>query len=405
MAAVITLFAYPARADEGVQQMNAANEALLAGRVDEALAQYQIAEQSMPANPSLAYNKGVAFYRQGNFAQALQLFTTALDTDDPQLAAQAAFNLGNCHYAVALDQLETEPGAAVASLQSAIGSYRSALRTDPADRDSRSNIELARRLLQDLQKEEQQKQQPDPQQKQDQQSADSQSDQHQEPGESEQEQSDATESEGQNSQEQKSNDSHADSSQSDQAASQQDSATGDNSENGTEESNSEESDSDESKSQSSTEPDSAKPSEEQPSSEPADQNAASRSDELPPESTEQQSPANGQYQQPEQNPERQTGTQSEPNVQPQPSEQSPNQPDTNSDRQPTPLEMASQDDQQAAGNEMPGYAVSQSEYSGQQLDESEAMKMLQAIRDRDLMRRMKKLNEKRRQYRPVDRDW
>ena len=39
------------------------------------------------------------------------------------------------------------------------------------------------------------------------------------------------------------------------------------------------------------------------------------------------------------------------------------------------------------------------------INKEEAMKMLQAIRDRDLMRRTQKLNETRRRYRPVDRDW
>ena len=39
------------------------------------------------------------------------------------------------------------------------------------------------------------------------------------------------------------------------------------------------------------------------------------------------------------------------------------------------------------------------------INQEEAMKMLQAIRDRDLSRRIQKQNETRRRYRPADRDW
>ena len=42
---------------------------------------------------------------------------------------------------------------------------------------------------------------------------------------------------------------------------------------------------------------------------------------------------------------------------------------------------------------------------GQNVNQEEAMKMLQAIRDRDLARRIQKQNKTRRRYRPADRDW
>ena len=39
------------------------------------------------------------------------------------------------------------------------------------------------------------------------------------------------------------------------------------------------------------------------------------------------------------------------------------------------------------------------------MDKHEAMKMLQSIRDRDLLRRYENLRETRRRHIPVDRDW
>ena len=70
MATLVALLGSVAQAEDGFRQINSANQTLLDGKVDEALAQYQLAEQSMPASPLLAYNKGVAFYQQGNIEQA-----------------------------------------------------------------------------------------------------------------------------------------------------------------------------------------------------------------------------------------------------------------------------------------------------------------------------------------------
>ena len=72
MATLVALLGSVAQAEDGFRQINSANQTLLDGKVDEALAQYQLAEQSMPASPLLAYNKGVAFYQQGNIEQARQ---------------------------------------------------------------------------------------------------------------------------------------------------------------------------------------------------------------------------------------------------------------------------------------------------------------------------------------------
>ncbi len=159
MLVVLTCMSNIVRADDGVEHLNSANQALLDGNFAEALAGYQLAEQAMPASHLLAYNKGVAFYQQGQIEQASQSFAQALDTDDPDLAAQAAFNLGNCQYATALEQIETEPASAIESLRIAIANYRTALQINPADTDSRVNIELARQLMQRLEQDQQQQDQ------------------------------------------------------------------------------------------------------------------------------------------------------------------------------------------------------------------------------------------------------
>jgi Ca-activated chloride channel family protein len=359
MATLVALLGSVAQAEDGVRQINSANQTLLDGNVDEALAQYQLAEQSVPASPLLAYNKGVAFYQQGNIEQARQSFTNAVDTDDPELASQAAFNLGNCHYATAVEQLTTDRNVAIESLRTAIAHYRSALQTNPSDADARFNIELARQLMQQLREQE------------------------------EQEQSESSDSQGEKSDEQESDDSQSGENQSDESQSDESQSDQESADQEAEQQQSDDSKSDESK------PDDASEEQNQ-----ADENSGgSNSQEPQPEQSEQQDPANSQDQDRE-NPEQQQA--GEP--MPQPGEQQETKPEQKPAQQGQAGEVAQQD-QPADGQQTPGYAISRSGEPSENIDEEEAMKMLQAIRDRDLMRRMKKLNEKRRRHRPVDRDW
>ncbi len=59
----------------------------------------------------------------------------------------------------------------------------------------------------------------------------------------------------------------------------------------------------------------------------------------------------------------------------------------------------------AAGSGAPGTVSNAAGQVQGDIDPQEAMKMLQAIRDREWMRRLKKLNERRSRRIPVDRDW
>jgi Ca-activated chloride channel family protein len=157
------------RAQDTVQRFNAANRAMQDGNVDEALVQYNEIEPLLPGNHQLAYNKGVALYRKGELDSAQQLFANALNTENAELAASASFNLGNCQYAKAVLQVESDPNSAIQSLDNAIAHYRSALQTNPSDRDARANIELANQLLKKLKQEQEQQQQEQEQEQQDQQ--------------------------------------------------------------------------------------------------------------------------------------------------------------------------------------------------------------------------------------------
>ncbi len=378
-------------AEDTAAQINSANQALVDGKIDEALAQYDSTEQLMPGSPLLAYNKGIALYRQGKVEQARQSFTVALDTDDPELAAKASFNLGNCLYANAVQQSETDRPAAIKSLQTAIAHYRSALQSNPADTDARTNIELAQQLMQKLLKEQEQQEQE--QQKQDQQKLDQQTQKNDQNSEN-QDQSDSSDSKTGKSDDKKSDNSKSDVSQSDQ---QEKSDESKSDESKSDQSESDQSKSDESKSDKSK---ADQQKDQQGQSDKQNSAGADPSDQKPDEPQDRSGSANkDQPAEPHQPGEEQQ------QPQPQPGEE---QPQSENDQPPGQAMNAGQggnQDQQGDGQQVPGYGISQQGEPGENINKEEAMKMLQAIRDRDLMRRMQKLNETRRRYRPVDRDW
>ena len=154
-----------------------ANLALAEGDYATALDMYRAAEVTCPGSPELAYNRGVANYMLGDYAQAHDAFNRSLLTRDVGLEAKIKFNLGNVAYAAALKKMSSPPEA-LGLLKSAIAHYRDALELDSEDEDARVNIELAQRLIRDLldklkeqrkegqQQEDQQKQQDDKDQQQ-----------------------------------------------------------------------------------------------------------------------------------------------------------------------------------------------------------------------------------------------
>jgi hypothetical protein len=152
----------------------------------EAASQLQAALQMNPSSKEVAYNLGIAKFRQGDFAAAEQLFKTAAQSESADLAAKSMFNEGNSIYASVVKGLpagagNTVPGNAAPAVQSqqpdlrkgiesaqkAFTHFKDASAANPGDDDSAVNAETAFKLLKQLQ-EEQKKQQQQQQQKQDQ---------------------------------------------------------------------------------------------------------------------------------------------------------------------------------------------------------------------------------------------
>ncbi len=101
-----------------------------AGAYDAALEAYLSAAKDRPEDAISRYNLGAALYQREEFEKAADEFRRSLDAADPIYRAQGYYNLGNTQ-------------AQLNDIEGAIRSYKSALRLNPTDLDTKHNLELA----------------------------------------------------------------------------------------------------------------------------------------------------------------------------------------------------------------------------------------------------------------------
>ena len=374
-AAIILISAAPAMAQSTLDlrqtatEINAANTLLRDGKVDEALEAYRKIVPVEQQRDELSYNMAVAEYRKGNIDAAEKLFTDVVGTDSPTIAADSRYNLGNCQYAAALKVTEQDKPAAIELLRKAIANYRGALRGKPNNPDARANIELAgeliRRLEQEQQKEDQQQKQDDQQQQNE--------DKHQDQQNKDQ----------QNQDEQKQQDKSRDS-ESQKEESQQDS-------------DQPKSDSQDSKSDQETSDEPQKQDEQtaaDQTQEDEQKNAPQKEDQTGDE--QQSQPKSSDSKQKQQQP---SGEQQQPEDEGTPDEQE-------AKHEPVPtgdLKAASEQEQ----DKQPEGAAGTADQNGKEglMTREEALKMLQSVRDRDMLRRMQQQRQERSRRVRVEKDW
>ena len=141
------------------------------GNHPQALSAFERAAEARPQDPAVRFNVADGLYKNGKYDEAAALFR-ALGADPASpVAAASRYNLGN-----SLFQKKDYRGS--------IQAYRDALRVAPGDQDTRRNLEMALRALQEQeeQKKKQEQDQKDQQQKKDQQGRDQQPPQDQKGG-------------------------------------------------------------------------------------------------------------------------------------------------------------------------------------------------------------------------------
>jgi tetratricopeptide (TPR) repeat protein len=114
-----------------------------------ALQLYAEVEGRHPRADIISFNRGDAFAKAFEFEAAVKRYRAAAATDDPLLASQVQYNLGVVHYLRALDALQTFQDA-MGYTRAAIRHWRASLELRPGQEDARYNLELAFRLAAEI---------------------------------------------------------------------------------------------------------------------------------------------------------------------------------------------------------------------------------------------------------------
>ena len=161
------------------------NKAYRAEQYDKAETMYL---KSIAKSPSFEayYNLGNAYVMQQKDSTAFENYKRAdsLGTTDPLRRARNFHNMGNIWYAQGMGAMRQQQGNATQAFQRAVDFYKSSLRCNPDDNETRYNLAMAQYMLkknqdqqqnqqnQQNQQDQQQQQQDQQQQQQDQQKKD-----------------------------------------------------------------------------------------------------------------------------------------------------------------------------------------------------------------------------------------
>ena len=95
----LTMWSAPGRADAGTYtSVKKGIENFGQGKFEEAKKNFIDAQLKNPEMSELYYNIGSAAYKSGAYDEALNNFTRAMDTEDPELKDKSRFNLGNTKF-------------------------------------------------------------------------------------------------------------------------------------------------------------------------------------------------------------------------------------------------------------------------------------------------------------------
>ena len=148
---------------------------------------YRRALEENVRSTEAAYNLGNSLHKQGKGQDALEQYLVTIDNEtDKEKLANAWHNVGNIFLSMKDSQNPEEQKGA---LPKSIEAYKNALRNNPKDDETRYNLALAQKLLQDQQNEDGEGQDPEQQdQQQDQEKQQDQQDQQQDQQDQQQEQ-------------------------------------------------------------------------------------------------------------------------------------------------------------------------------------------------------------------------
>jgi Ca-activated chloride channel homolog len=126
------------------------------GKYEEALGRYRKAAGNQPENWPLFYDLGAAAYKAGRPDEAANAFERALGSKDPALQAKALYNLGNSYYRLGEVAEKRSREQAMPQYEHSLKSYESSLTMNPRDEDTKFNLEMVKKKIEELKKQQRQ---------------------------------------------------------------------------------------------------------------------------------------------------------------------------------------------------------------------------------------------------------
>lgn len=120
------------------------------GDFSQALKKYQEALNNVPESPEVNYNAGTANYKAGDFKKAGDLLEKSFLSDNAQLRQKGYFNAGNAFYRFGITQENTSLDDAIKALKRALDYYENSLKLSDKDEDARYNYQFVGKELKRL---------------------------------------------------------------------------------------------------------------------------------------------------------------------------------------------------------------------------------------------------------------
>ena len=129
------------------------------GKFSQARSEFERLARKSPDDSRLRYNAGAAAFQDEDYDTALKHFNQTLSARDLKLQQQSYYNLGNTHFR--LGEKTDDAKEKQQQWEQAIHQYESALKLNTNDVDAKFNVEVVKKKLEELKKQQQQQNKQD----------------------------------------------------------------------------------------------------------------------------------------------------------------------------------------------------------------------------------------------------
>jgi Ca-activated chloride channel family protein len=127
---------------------------------------YEHFEKTLQENPGarqsdrIHFDAGAAAYKMKDYNKALQSFSQALRSKNPDLQSESNYNLGNTLYERGAAEKSDEKK--LSNWESALPHYEETLKAEPQNKNAKDNYEYVKKKIEELKKKQEQKPPPNP---------------------------------------------------------------------------------------------------------------------------------------------------------------------------------------------------------------------------------------------------